>query len=76
MYDWRVIYMAQEHCNDLLREAEQDRLARLALQGRPSRGRLCFRALLRLGHRLAALGLRLQRAHNASPAVPELHSVR
>jgi hypothetical protein len=76
MYDWRLVHRAQEHCNDLLREAEQDRLARLALQGRASRSSLYRRALLRLGLGLAALGAHLQREYGASPAASGLRSAR
>jgi len=54
MYDWRLVNMAQEHCNDLLREAQQERLAKEALQGRESRVGAGFRAMLHLAHRLAA----------------------
>ncbi len=76
MYDWRLVQIAQEHYNDLLREAEQERLARLALQGRGSRDSFFCRALLRLGLYLAALGARLQREVGASPAAPGLRSAR
>jgi hypothetical protein len=76
MYDWRIVNMAQEHCNDLLREAEQERLARQALQGRGPRGSLYCRALLRLGLWLAALGARLQAHYGASSAVPGLRATR
>jgi hypothetical protein len=76
MYDWRLINMAQEHCNDLLREAEQERLARQALQGRGSRGNLLCRALLRLGIWLAALGARLQEEYGAAHAVQGLRAAR
>jgi hypothetical protein len=74
MYDWRLVNMAQEHCKDLLREAEQERLARLALQGRPSRGRLYGRALLRLGRRLAGLGSLTHLAGGRLPERARLHS--
>jgi hypothetical protein len=76
MYDWKIVHMTQEHCNDLLREAEQERLARQALKGRGSRRSLTCRALLHLGLWLAALGARLQEAHGASPSVPGLHTAR
>ena len=76
MYDWRLVNMAQEHCNDLLREAEQERLARQALQGRDSRGSLYSRALLRLGRHLSGIGARLEEEYSAAPERPELSSAR
>jgi hypothetical protein len=76
MYDWRLVNMTQEHCNDLLREAEQERLAKEALQGQSSRGSLYCRALLLLGIWLAALGARLQEEYGAARAVPGLRAAR
>ena len=76
MYDWRIVNMAQEHCNDLLREAEQERLARQALSGRPSWGSLYRRSLVRLALRLAGLGVRLHLSGERAPKRPELSSVR
>jgi hypothetical protein len=80
MYDWRIVNMAQEHCNDLLREAEQERLVRLARQNQPPRHRLKGSTLLhravRLGVHLAALGARLRHGHSASLADPLLPAAR
>jgi hypothetical protein len=76
MYDWRIVYRTQEHCNDLLREAEQERTARLALGGRPSRGSLYGKALLRLGLRIASLGVRPHLHGGEASKRPELSSAR
>jgi len=76
MYDWRLVNMAQEHCNDLLREAEQERLVKLALQGRGSRGNLYNRVLLGLGRRLAALEPHLHPKHGGVVERPVLGSAR
>jgi hypothetical protein len=76
MVDWRLVNMTQEHCNDLLREAEQERTTRQALQGRSSRGSLTCRALLHLGIWLAALGARLQEEYGAARAAPGLRAAR
>jgi hypothetical protein len=76
MYDWHLIDRAHEHCNDLLREAEQERLARLALQGRGSRNGLHCRALLSLGRGLSALGARLQEEYGGAANRPVLGSAR
>lgn len=76
MYDWRLVNMAQEHCNDLLREAAQERLARQALQGRDSRGNLYCRALLGLGRRLVALGNHLLQEHGGAAERPALGTAR
>jgi hypothetical protein len=76
MYDWKMVNMMQEHCNDLLREAEQERLARQALQGRGSQSSLTCRALLRLGLWLTALGARLQAHYGTSSTVPGLRPTR
>lgn len=74
MNDWGMVMIAEEHRNDLLREAQQERLARLALQGRGSRDGLCCRALLGLGRRLAALGARLQERYGGAAERPALGS--
>ena len=74
MNDWTLVLMAEEHRKDLLREAQQERLARLALQGRGSRNGLCCRALLGLGRRLAALGTRLQERYGGATERPTLGS--
>jgi hypothetical protein len=76
MYDWHLIDRAHEHCRDLLREAEQERLAKLALQGRPSRNGLRRRALLGLGRGLTALGTRLQQEDGGTANRPVLGSAR
>jgi hypothetical protein len=53
-------YMARFEQEQRLREAEQDRLARLALAARPKREPLLLGALDWLGQQLMAWGQRLQ----------------
>ena len=75
MYNYELDrIMAREHYNDLLREIEQESLARLALQGRNQRDGLLCRALLMLGRRLAALGARLEEEYGGAAELPALGS--
>jgi hypothetical protein len=66
MMDWNKFEQCQkEHYKDLLREAAQERLARLALAGRNPERPLFCRMLLRLGQYLIAWGQWLQRRFTA-----------
>jgi hypothetical protein len=62
------------HYNDLLREAEQNRLIRLALEECPKRhpvtftSRIFYKGLGWLGDRLSSWGEKLQERYGTSPA--------
>ncbi len=79
MLDWNTIEMAREHCDDLLRVAEQERLARQARAGhlRPHHSVTC-RLLRWLGRELVAWGLRLQERQGTAvvPAFRPVGSAR
>ena len=71
MVNWLGAMEQQEHFKDLLREAEQDRLAQQALAGREKRDQIYCSALAWLGCRLVEWGKSLQRRYgNASLASP------
>ena len=65
MFLWSDILARQERAQDLLREAEQERLARQALAGR-ERPRVANRMLSWLGRRLIEWGVNLQKRGRAS----------
>ena len=67
MLRWLDIVVLQDRREDLLREAEKERLARLALAGRARRARLYCRVLSRLGHFLINWGWRLQARYGTAP---------
>ena len=71
-YESEII--ARGHRNDLLREVEQEYLAKLALQGHSQRDSVFGRALLILGRRLVALGARLEEEHGGAAELPALGS--
>jgi hypothetical protein len=60
MISWNDIAMQQEHYQDLLREAKQNRLIQEARAGRPSRARLMEQVLASLRPGPAALPTRPQ----------------
>ena len=70
MNSWIDYIVKQEQHRDLLRAAEQERLVRAALAGRPKRTRVFGPPLVWLGKRLIAWGRRLQ----ARPGAREAHS--
>jgi hypothetical protein len=65
MLSWKDYLVAREHYKDLLREAEQERLARQAMAGGESDPHLYCRMLAWLGRRLVNWGLRLQKRYGA-----------
>jgi hypothetical protein len=64
-YGWTELMVHEARRADLLREAEQERMARRALAGREKRDRLTGRALTWLGERMVAWGGRLQARYGA-----------
>jgi hypothetical protein len=74
MLSWKDILARQEHYNDLLGEAEKERLVRQALAGRARRVRLYCRALTWLGLRLVAWGCYLQKRYGAAVEAPALRA--
>ena len=72
--DWILSRVAQEHRRDLLRQAEQERLARQVGLKPGQRGRLFDRALDSLGRRLMTLGGHLQMRRNAVMTTAALHA--
>jgi hypothetical protein len=63
--NWWNILAQYEHHQELLREAEKDRLARRALAGRGRSDRFYCKALGWLGRRLVAWGSDLQEHYGA-----------
>ena len=66
--------MARGHRNDLLREVEQEYLAKLALRGQSRRESVFGWALLMLGRRLVAFGARLEEEYGGTAERPALGS--
>ncbi len=64
-HDWILWQLTQEHRRDLLRRAEQERLARLVSASRPQHGHSAYHALDRLGRQLIVWGEQLQARHAA-----------
>ena len=60
MLGWKEIYIQQEQKNDWLRQAERERLARIARYGLRGNSRRYAPALAWLGSRLIAWGQHLQ----------------
>jgi hypothetical protein len=67
MLNWQDVLARQERHQDLLREAEQERLVRQMVAGRD---RFYSRALAWLGRQLVAWGWRLQQRCSTCPASP------
>ena len=67
MLRWLDVVVQQDHREDLLREVEGERLARLALAGRARRARFYCQALSRLGYFLVNWGWRLQARYGPAP---------
>lgn len=59
-----------EHANELLREVQQDRLAKRALAGGEARSPLRGRALDWLGRRMVLWGSRLQQRYGGTVVAP------
>ena len=68
MANWLDIVVAEERQKDRLRAAEQERLVRAALAGRPKRTRFVGRLLVWAGQRLVVCGRRLQTGPGALEA--------
>ena len=70
MITWQVAWMQQERYQEMLREAEAERLARQVWIASPRYHRLRRRALIWLGEQLVAWGQSLQRQPGSpAPAV-------
>jgi hypothetical protein len=75
MNDWYTMsIIAQEHCNDLLREALTEQMLREAFREGDGRRGLRCRLLCKLGRRLAALGAHLQEAYGSGAEAPALRT--
>ena len=68
MANWLDIVVAHEQKKDLVRAAEQERLVRAALAGRPKRTRFVGRLLVWAGQRLVVWGRRIQTGPGALEA--------
>ena len=75
-HDWLLWQLAQEHRRDLMRQAEQERLARLADPVRHQRGHTIYHALDLVGRQLIALGEHLCARHAAIHAQTLSHTSR
>ncbi len=73
MFQWNNIQLNDHHRRHLLRQAENERLARQAQAGR-SRSNAIYAAFLAgIGRQLAQLGASLQAEYDAAPSLkPEL----
>ena len=63
---WIEHWVALEHYNNLLREAEQERLVRRALEEHPKNQKAWCKAMGWLGSRLSAWGNQLQERYGAA----------
>ena len=70
MYDWNAFAVQKEHRQDMLREAENERMVRLARMGNQANHRLHCRVLSWLGCHLVNWGLHLQKRYGAAPVTP------
>jgi hypothetical protein len=73
--DYIAYLVCLERNKDMLREAQRERLARLALAGRERHDRFFCWALTWLGHRLVAWGQSLQERYSAVGDVPLLPTI-
>jgi hypothetical protein len=76
MITWQVAWMQQEHYQELLREAETERLVRRAWMASPRYHRLRRRARIWLGQQLVAWGQRLQCQSGAPTPTAGLQAAR
>ena len=74
MISWNDYLVKQERYQDLLREAERQRLVRRVLAGRQRRQRAHCRAMNWLGRRMVAWGQRLQEHYGATATAPALQA--
>ena len=75
MNDWYTMtLMAQEHCNDVLREALTEQMLREAFRGERARHSVRCRLLCKLGRWLAMIGAHLVEAYGAADAPPLHHA--
>jgi hypothetical protein len=72
MLNWYDIVVQREHCQDLLQEAQRERLVKLAQQSREPAHSFYCRAFTWLGRRLVRWGLSLQVRFGPTPATLEL----
>jgi len=70
MIDVRAISVEEERYKNMLRKAEQKRIAQAALSKRPKEVGIHGHLLLGLGRSLTALGLRLQTRYGAMIEIP------
>ena len=80
MFDWREVYLQQEHHKDFLLEVERHRLIRqIRSQGREKGDHVTHRALTWLGRHLVAWGCFLEKRYSPpveAPAVPAANRCR
>ncbi len=69
MNNWQNEFMAEYRRQELLREAEQIRLERLALQSHPRRPGLFRRTMFNVGNWMISAGRRLRKRYEI-PAAP------
>jgi hypothetical protein len=71
MLNWQDIVIQREHYQDLLREAQRQRLAKQAQQSRELSHSFYRRAFTWLGKQLVCWGLSLQAQAGSAPATLE-----
>ncbi len=75
-HDWLLWKLNHEHLSDLLRQAEQERLAREVNPANGQRGHAFYHVLDGLGRELVLLGEALQARHAAHHPQSLTHSPR
>lgn len=73
--DWTRVLAQRERYRDLLREAEQHRLVRLAREERAPRNHLYRRTLAWVGRCLMAWGWRLQQRYGKTQTIPAFRTL-
>jgi hypothetical protein len=75
MHNWQHEYMAEYHRQDILQEAEQIRLERIALRSRVYRPRLFERTMFNFAIWMIATGKTLRKRYTRSSPVDEVPTV-
>lgn len=75
MISQKDIWAIQERNKDMLRAAQQERIARLA-RSNGARRALHYQALAWLGRRLVALGVWLEARYGVVPSAPRLRRMQ
>ena len=75
MHSWHDEFMAEYHRQDILQQAEQIRLERIALRSRVYRPRLFARTMFNFANWMIATGQQLRKRYTRSSPVDEIPTV-